>query len=510
MRLPSRDQATPEASVPRRPLSIIADVPTPQPGLGFAEYAAALADAIRGGEPPQFTIGLYGAWGSGKSSLLKAIDAALSRPESDVMPVFFDAWRYERADHIVIPLLHRICDVANSGDPDLAKVLRRALGALILSLKFNIQGLTIDPKAAKGAWEDSGLTPLDDAFSRPFIELQQVPHALKGRRIAVLIDDLDRCSPENVVAVLEAINLVMDVPGFIFVLALDYEVLIQAIATKYPHVSGHAFIEKMVQLPFRVPPLYGGTDDLLTQLVPAWDALARELPEPFVSCCAEIAMLALRGNPRQIKRYINSFLVVDRIVRARGLSINYAGLAAVMALQLAWPDEHRRVQEDVLLGHPSPLLPLQERAAEDPVLSRFADRFFAATPYPLEELRTLMQLSAVVVASDPDDVTPLAGPADEIRERNHLRLVEALLEHGYQASPRSPRLYFRDDSPGIRFAFTKFGFRREARDADGWKLRRSFLLTRGLDDALSAIAATVPPAPHLGARQVGNAVPGDK
>ena len=55
-------------------IPIIADLPTADPGLGFAEYASAFACAIRGGTPPEFTIGIDGSWGSGKSSLLRAIE----------------------------------------------------------------------------------------------------------------------------------------------------------------------------------------------------------------------------------------------------------------------------------------------------------------------------------------------------------------------------------------------------------------------------------------------------
>ena len=51
------------------PLPIVADIPLPEPQLGFGRYASALADAIRGGQPPQFTVGIYGRWGSGKSSM---------------------------------------------------------------------------------------------------------------------------------------------------------------------------------------------------------------------------------------------------------------------------------------------------------------------------------------------------------------------------------------------------------------------------------------------------------
>ncbi len=476
------------------PLPIIADVPSSRPGLGFSEYAEALADAIRGGEPPRFTIGVYGPWGSGKSSLLEALAASLSAPSSLVVPVLFDAWRYERADHIIVPLLHRICEAAAAaGDQDLAKTLKRALGALVYSLKFSIAGVSVEPSGFKEAWDESGLVPLDAAFSQPFREMSQIPGALKGRRIAVLIDDLDRCSPDKVVAVLEAINLVMDVPGFIFVLALDYDVLIDAVSQRYPHVSGHAFIEKIVQLPFRVPHLDVAASGFLEQLIPHWNTLIRALPARLVACAPDVAVLGLRGNPRQIKRFLNSFLLIDRIIRERALSVDYESLAAVIALQLAWPDDHHRLQEAVFLGEADPLQTLRLRAEEDPLLHKFVARFLTAK-LPLEDVWALLQLTAVVVAST-DSMRPpaLGGPADDIREQNRGRLIEVLLQHGFKPSTRSERLYYKEGAAGARFAFRKHYVNYERRVGDEWGLQKTFLLTRELDAAIAQIKSASRP-----------------
>jgi predicted KAP-like P-loop ATPase len=119
---------------------------------------------------------------------------------------------------------------------------------------------------------------LDDIFSRPFSELRKIPEALQGERIAVLIDDLDRCSAGHVVELLEAINLIMDVHGFIFVLALDYDVIVSAVQERYPYASGHAFIQKIVQLPFRVPPLEVNTQDF-PDLIPDWGKWISRMPQ---------------------------------------------------------------------------------------------------------------------------------------------------------------------------------------------------------------------------------------
>jgi hypothetical protein len=196
---------------------------------------------------------------------------------------------------------------------------------------------------------------LDEAFAKPFEELRKLPSLLRGRRIVVLIDDLDRCSPEKVVSLLEAINVVMDVPGFIFVLALDYDALVGAVTTRYPHVSGHEFIEKIVQLPFRVPPLVLESDDFLTELIPDWDHRKQAFPTAFGDLVKEIASLGLRANPRQIKRLVNSFLLLNRIVQQRQLQVDTELMTSVIGLQLRWPSHYQDLLEAVLVEDAEPI-----------------------------------------------------------------------------------------------------------------------------------------------------------
>jgi predicted KAP-like P-loop ATPase len=75
-------------------IPVVPDIPSDDPQYGFEDYAESLAEAIRGVDPPQLTIGIYGPWGSGKSSLLRAIAHSLGRTD-EVIVVPFDAWRYE-------------------------------------------------------------------------------------------------------------------------------------------------------------------------------------------------------------------------------------------------------------------------------------------------------------------------------------------------------------------------------------------------------------------------------
>src|SRR5688572_27676571 len=83
--------------------TVLLDDPALEPALGWADYAGAFAELIEH-SPPQFAIGIFGDWGSGKTTLMRAVSRELEeRP--DVVQVWFNAWRYEREEHLIVPML---------------------------------------------------------------------------------------------------------------------------------------------------------------------------------------------------------------------------------------------------------------------------------------------------------------------------------------------------------------------------------------------------------------------
>lgn len=470
-----------------RPIPIIPDVPLLDPGLGFAEYAEALADAIRGGEPPQFTIGVYGAWGSGKSSLLNAIGHQLNTAKG-VVTVFFDAWRYERSEFIVVPLLHAVYrETEKLQDKRVSIAIRKALHSVIYSLNFKVGVVDLDASKLLDSIDTSALMPLDDAFARPFDELRSVPNYLAGKRIVVLIDDLDRCSPDKVVAVLELVNIIMDVPGFIFVLALDYDVLVDAVQHRYPHVSGHDFIEKMVQVPFRVPRLDLQRETFLADLVPDWDLRSVDVPQGFGDYAVDVAELGLEANPRRIKRFVNSFLVLRRIVDRRNISVSSELLAAFIGLQLRWPDQYHDFAVAVLSGDEKPASILRS-GVEDTGLQAYAERFFS-TSIPPEMLRQLLYLAETVATAE-YVAAEVERPMSEVRESNRAEILQELQNHGFLQSTRNERVFQQVGVANLRFVMGKTVLRQEGKNRQGrWSMTESWMLTREQTKAVMAIAS---------------------
>jgi len=485
-----------------QPIPIIADVPTPTPQLGFAEYADALCDAIRGGLPPQFTVGIYGAWGSGKTSLLRAIEKRLALDERTIV-VFFDAWRYERSDVIVVPLLHAVYTALKVSSAHTAPAaVKRAMGALIDSLTLQLGAAEVSLKELRrGLRGGADLDSLETAFARPFSELQAVGAALEGRRVVVLIDDLDRCSPGNVVTLLEAINLVLDIRGFIFVLALDYDVLTKAVHERFPYANGDVFIEKMVQVPFRVPRLNLDSERALPDLVAEWPACVAQLPLEFPHLARDIARLALDSNPRQIKRLINSALVLNRIVEGslRSDPNAFGLLMALIGLQLAWPDRYRSFAEEVFASD-SETIHLRAGADDDARFQRYASQLLAAD-YPLGSVRQVLQFTDTVVASSSESASAESASTRSLAsstlashsqfDANKATLMARMVASGFQLGPRTSTSYYSPYHPGIRLKVTAQRLRFEERGQGKgrpWTLLVSFSILNDLDDALATVA----------------------
>src|ERR1700687_1904297 len=84
---------------------IVLDVPAKNPTFNFENMARALAEIVNVSEP-QFAVGIFGGWGSGKSPLMGAIKQQVKPTEAVV--VEFNAWRYEREPHLIVPLLDTI------------------------------------------------------------------------------------------------------------------------------------------------------------------------------------------------------------------------------------------------------------------------------------------------------------------------------------------------------------------------------------------------------------------
>lgn len=256
------------------------------------------------------TIGVFGDWGTGKSSLIKMIEKDLAGDPS-TMCLTFSGWLFEDYEDAKTALMGSILDaieervreseglLGKSGGL-LRKLMKRVnwlqvvglagryvlpaaiglpqvslanLGADLLSRAPTLPAAVADKLREKGVDPDEVTKLLKESsdspeevrrdirdFRKDFAELLKQAEIT---RLVVFIDDLDRCDPDNIIDTLEAIKLFLFVEGTAFVLGADERLIQYAVRRRFPELPGtdtevgRDYLEKLIQFPIRLPPLGG-------------------------------------------------------------------------------------------------------------------------------------------------------------------------------------------------------------------------------------------------------------
>ena len=177
-------------------------------------------------------------------------------------------------------------------------------------------------------------------------------------RVVVYIDDLDRCPPDRVVEVLEAVQLLVKTSLFIAVLAIDERYITRALEKYYDGVlsrhgspSGSDYLEKIIQIPYRVRPIMeSALDPYLRSQVSIQDnatggtkfsEFTRQEFDMLLTCCRNVSL-----SPRTLKRLTNVYKLFKLVCRTRGArpspSVQQA-ILAFLAFSGRYPDLMRGI-----------------------------------------------------------------------------------------------------------------------------------------------------------------------
>ena len=364
------------------------------------------------------TVGLFGEWGSGKTHLLKLIENKVNEFQADskdktfpqiTIPVFFNAWRFEKEEHMIIPLFQTMLTTLEEYEykpfkEEVKTFIRRGLVKLKVLGKSLSSGLkspddlqTTALKAVSG--DASAVTDVldTDALKKEydkkikdelvtdelFKELTEnsrlesvyykMPQWIEKITITdninfiFLIDDLDRCLPENTLKMLESIKLFLDVPSCAFVLAIDDDVVERGVIHHYRDylkdkstsnnglpITGHEYLEKMVQLPFRIPVIDVANVRLFLE-----KNYAKSLFEPLDTESQKVSEELLTffsknipAKPRKIKRtamlFDTKLKIYQKLKEKEKLSLplNHMLLAKITLLELFAPKLLRFIQNN--------------------------------------------------------------------------------------------------------------------------------------------------------------------
>jgi predicted KAP-like P-loop ATPase len=292
------------------------DKETAEDLLGYSAHAKLLESVVTNEKNLPITVGLYGDWGSGKSSILKILEKRLKK-DDDAVVIYFDGWSFESFDDAKMALIQGIVDALEDDEKffdklgDIASDEYKSLKNAFKNIRKSINWMRVLKITAKTAIPIATATAtggasliipallsvfsenkdnlvelltgngaekfLNDAinqesedkkykvvreFRHDFEEL--IDKSKKGK-IVILIDDLDRCLPRHIIENLEAIKLFLNVPKTAFVIAADKFIVSNAIKSEYKEIInasngdnvsrniGESYMEKFIQLPYTIP-----------------------------------------------------------------------------------------------------------------------------------------------------------------------------------------------------------------------------------------------------------------
>lgn len=235
--------------------------------LNRSSFASNLAETLlRHTAPSSFTIGLYGAWGSGKTSLLNMVLECVEAGNENIVIFRFNPWLCSDEKQMIQQFF-----IQMSASIKLKKPKSDTIWELIDQYADLVDAANAIPvagpalAAAGRVFTKKARVKKENKASDLQSKKNCIVNELKNNHLKMIvsIDDIDRLSEKEIIAVFQLVKSLADFPNIVYLLLFDYDVVVNALA-KVQHGDGKAYLEKVVQVPFEIP-------------APCLDSIHREL-----------------------------------------------------------------------------------------------------------------------------------------------------------------------------------------------------------------------------------------
>ncbi len=429
--------------------------------IGFNVHKDLIKSVVTNPDLLPVTMGVFGDWGSGKTSIMKMLEHDLNPENYDkgeekekyenILCVYFNGWMFEGYDDAKAAILdevleqiknhkkfgpkvkEKVTSLMESVDwMRMAQVGVKEIGLPALSA-YLTGGLSLIPQIFKnGEGSEKGID-----FSKINIEgivkkqdevhmdvrtfrdrFAEMIEETEISSLVVLIDDLDRCSPERIIDNLEAIKLFLNVDKTAFVIGADPRIVKHAIQERYNNLNVRKFnngesdndslindyLEKLIQVPYHLPRMSPAeVETYMTLLFCKRDIEDKEIYSKILSACKEqqsnnryatfgyssvlevcerdelpdkliqslisnsrispLITEGLKGNPRQIKRFLNAYTLRKQLAEVAYLdNIRDDILVKLMVLEYTYRENFQQLfnWQSKSEGHPEQIVKLEE------------------------------------------------------------------------------------------------------------------------------------------------------
>jgi hypothetical protein len=370
-----------------------APIQTPeQDRFNRSGFAHRIAETIRNRtDSSSLVIGVYGAWGDGKTSVLNLIKTTLDH-ESDVVCVKFNPWRVD-------------------GEPAL---LRNFFGALAAAMQFSLgnrrekigkslrdYGKLLEKIPTFGTGLGTFAGVLGEKWGEPALETlrERISTEIRAanKKLVIFIDDIDRLEKTEIQGLFRLIKLTADFENTIYVLAFDSDMVAGAIGERFvsdpvSHVkAGQSFLEKIVQVPLHLPP--PNTADLEKFCFECAEPALRDAQIELSQTEVNEFVLGFRSGaairlltPRMATRYGNALTFALGALKGEAYAVD---VMLVEALRVFFPGlfEFVRDHRDLVLDRPSETAQDRSEALEKAI----RDSMPTLTPAEIASAKRLMR-----------------------------------------------------------------------------------------------------------------------
>ena len=340
--------------------------------FGIKVYQDALIDYVKYTDTP-ITIALQGEWGSGKTSLMNLLRWNLCDvSDAPYFPIWINTWQYslmKSSGQTIISILEGIVSQIAALNPSkswneskkkIGGIFKKiaTVGAKAAAGVVGVDGGLVDELVGEEASVQSDISQLKEEIGKLIQESLNNNPSKQG--FTFYIDDLDRIDPPVAVEILELLKNIFDLEHCVFILAIDYDVVIKGLKPKFGELTDknerefRSFFDKIIQLPFSMPVASYNVDTFLVDALSKIDYFtAEELQDQHLSeSLSEIARLSVGCNPRSLKRLSNTLSLISiinrkktaeaEVVDTRSKTINFA----LVCMQIAYPYIYNQLTEE--------------------------------------------------------------------------------------------------------------------------------------------------------------------
>ncbi len=293
-------------------------------------------------DPSSIVIGIYGAWGDGKTTVLNFIEKELNN-YGNVICIRFNPWRFSNEIELLRNFFETLADALGksieTATENIGNLLKKYGSGILSCFSLTVGGVfNVSPgPGIEKLGNTLSSVKLDDLRNRIERALSEAK-----KRVVILIDDIDRLDKIEIQTIFKIVKLSADFKYIAYILAFDDEMVAAALKEKYSSAekeSGRSFLEKIIQVPLHLPMVdsvslrqlcFHCVDEALHDAQIEWcENEAREFVEHFTRGL-EIRL----KTPRMCKRFANAIAFSLPILNSE---VNHVDLMLIEGIRVFYP-----------------------------------------------------------------------------------------------------------------------------------------------------------------------------